>query len=102
MVLSQCNEVLVRALDEAALLGDIGRIIVEVGGYRLAWVGLAEQDEMRTVRPVARGGACHVLTCPPVADSTAARQERISSSRGAVRKKGGVRHRMKSDHEFQR
>ena len=90
MVLSQCNEVLVRALDEAALLGDICRIIVEVGGYRLVWVGFAEQDEMRTVRPVARGGACHVLTCPPVADSTTARQERISSSRWAVGKKGAA------------
>jgi signal transduction histidine kinase/CheY-like chemotaxis protein len=32
------------------------RIIVEVGGYKLAWVGLAEHDERRTVRPVAACG----------------------------------------------
>ncbi|HUX25055.1 MAG TPA: HD domain-containing phosphohydrolase [Burkholderiales bacterium] len=29
------------------------RIIVEIGGYRLAWVGYAEPDERRTVRPIA-------------------------------------------------
>jgi len=54
--LSACNEALVRASDEAALLEAVCRIIVEVGGYRLAWVGLAEHDERKTVRPVATAG----------------------------------------------
>ncbi|HEY3351666.1 MAG TPA: GAF domain-containing protein, partial [Polyangia bacterium] len=55
--LSRCNEALVRATDEAGLLAQVCAIIVEVGGYRLAWVGLAEDDPARTVRVVAHAGA---------------------------------------------
>jgi len=54
--LSKCSEALVRATDEQALLDAVCRIFVEVGGYRLCWVGLAEHDEHRTVRPVAHAG----------------------------------------------
>lgn len=43
-------------MDEAALLEGIGRLLVEEGGYRLAWVGFAEQDAAKTVRPVAQAG----------------------------------------------
>ena len=55
-MLSGCNEVLVRAEQESELLRDICRIITEVGGYRLAWVGFAEHDDEQTVRPVAQAG----------------------------------------------
>ncbi|MBZ5513347.1 MAG: PAS domain S-box protein [Acidobacteriia bacterium] len=51
--LSECNQTMVRARDESELLQEICRILVEEGGYRLAWVGFAEQDEAKTVRPVA-------------------------------------------------
>ncbi|MBF8284339.1 MAG: multi-sensor signal transduction histidine kinase [Anaerolineales bacterium] len=54
--LSECNQVLVRTADEPGLLNQICRIIVETGGYRMAWVGFAEQDEARTVRPAAQAG----------------------------------------------
>ena len=54
--LSRCNEALVRASDEASLLADVCRVIAEVGGYRLAWVGVAEEDAERHVRPVAWAG----------------------------------------------
>jgi PAS domain S-box-containing protein len=54
--LSQCNQALVRAADEATLLQEICRISVEVGGYRMAWVGFAEDDEQRSVRPAAQAG----------------------------------------------
>jgi PAS domain-containing protein len=53
---NECNQVLVRATDESGLLDDVCRIIVEDGGYRLAWVGFAERDETKTVRPVAQAG----------------------------------------------
>ena len=53
---SQCNQEMVRATDESALLQAVCRIAVECGGYRLAWVGFAEQDETRSVRPVAQAG----------------------------------------------
>jgi len=54
--LSACNHALVHATEESAFLEDICRLIVEVGGYRLAWVGQALPDEDQTVRPVAQAG----------------------------------------------
>jgi PAS domain S-box-containing protein len=54
--LSECNEVLVRTTEEAEVLRDSCRIIVEDCGYPLVWIGFAEHDEARTVRPVAQSG----------------------------------------------
>jgi GAF domain-containing protein len=54
--LSGCNHALLRADDEAALLQEICRVVVEEAGYRIAWVGRAEHDERKTVRPVAQAG----------------------------------------------
>lgn len=55
--LSRCNSALVHARDETRLLSDICRHIVRTGGYRMAWVGLVEQDAAgRRVRPVASCG----------------------------------------------
>ncbi len=54
--LSGCNQALFRAGDESGLMKEMCRIIVEVGGYRLAWVGLAERDELKTIRPAAQWG----------------------------------------------
>jgi PAS domain S-box-containing protein len=50
------TQALVHITDEVLLMNEICRIIVEVGGYRLAWIGFAEQDEAKTVRPVAHAG----------------------------------------------
>ncbi|MGC8827093.1 MAG: PAS domain S-box protein, partial [Anaerolineae bacterium] len=55
-VLSTCNQAIVRASDESVLLQDICEILVAQGGYRLAWVGMAAQDEARNVRVVAKAG----------------------------------------------
>jgi len=55
-MLSEYNQVLVRATDETQLLQAVCRLVVEAGGYRMAWVGFAEQDETRSVRPVAQAG----------------------------------------------
>ncbi len=54
--LSSCNEVLVRAKDEPELLKNICQILIDIGGYRMAWVGFAEHDESKTVRPAASAG----------------------------------------------
>jgi PAS domain S-box-containing protein len=54
--LSKCKEAMIRAEDEPTLLNDICQIVVNEGGYRLAWIGYIEDDEARTVRPVARAG----------------------------------------------
>src|SRR5262245_54065460 len=55
-MLSSCTGALVRADNEPDLLQEICRLIVEVGGYRCAWVGYAEHDELCSVRPVATVG----------------------------------------------
>lgn len=54
--LSECNHALIHIDDETDLLQEICRIIVEVGGYRMAWVGYAEQDLRKTVTSRAKSG----------------------------------------------
>ena len=53
---SECHKTLIRAENEIQLMQDICRTIVEVGGYRVAWVGVAEHDDIKTIRPVAQWG----------------------------------------------
>ncbi len=55
-MLSSCNEALIRAVDEPTLLAEVCRIAVDIGGYRMAWVGYAEEDEARSITPVAHAG----------------------------------------------
>ena len=55
-LISLCNQEMVRATDEAALLQAVCRLAVEPGGYRMAWVGFAEQDEAKSVRVASQAG----------------------------------------------
>ena len=54
--LNGCNQALVRAVGEQELLGEVCRVIVEVGGYRFAWVGYAEHDDRKSVQVVGQFG----------------------------------------------
>jgi PAS domain S-box-containing protein len=54
--ISDCNQTLMRAEEEQSLLADICRIVCDEAGYRMAWVGYAENDEPGTIRPVAWAG----------------------------------------------
>jgi PAS domain S-box-containing protein len=54
--LSRCNEALIRATDESTLFQQICQVVVEEAGYRLCWVGQAENDEAKSVRPLAQAG----------------------------------------------
>jgi PAS domain S-box-containing protein len=54
--LSECNHAVIHIKDEVELLHAICRIVVDVGGYRMAWVGYAEADRDQTVTPVAKYG----------------------------------------------
>ncbi len=54
--ISDCNQALMRAENEQELLEEICRIVCEEAGYRMAWVGLLEQDHAKTIRPVAWAG----------------------------------------------
>jgi diguanylate cyclase (GGDEF)-like protein len=68
------NRALLAAKSEQALLNDMCRVAVEVGGYRMAWVAYADRNARKTVRAaaqVALDGA--VITDPPTWDETDAR-----------------------------
>ncbi len=54
--LSDCNQILVRAREEKKFLQDICNILIATGGYKLAWVGYAEDDSQRSVIPAAYAG----------------------------------------------
>jgi two-component system, cell cycle sensor histidine kinase and response regulator CckA len=54
--LSACNQALAQAGNEQELLEQIADVIVRMGAYRFCWIGYAEQDAKKTVRPVAHGG----------------------------------------------
>jgi PAS domain S-box-containing protein len=55
-LLSSSNQAIMQGFEEHALLTEVCKLIVETGGYRMAWVGFAEHDEERAVRPIARFG----------------------------------------------
>jgi PAS domain S-box-containing protein len=54
-MLSDSNEALIRASDETSLLNETCQVVVEVGGYRMVRVDLA-QDGASTFRPAANAG----------------------------------------------
>ena len=53
---SECHQALIRADNEMQLMSNICQTIVEVGGYRVAWVGVAEYDDEKTIRPLVQWG----------------------------------------------
>ena len=55
-VLNEGNQALVHAEEETAFLQQMCKIIVNTGEYRMAWIGFAEQDEARSIHPVAQFG----------------------------------------------
>ncbi|HET8732706.1 MAG TPA: PAS domain S-box protein, partial [Anaeromyxobacteraceae bacterium] len=56
LMVTRCGEAILRASTEEALYADVCRVIVETGGYRMCWVGAAEHDTRKSVRPVAWAG----------------------------------------------
>lgn len=55
-MLSRSSIAINRLGEEAALLAEVCRVAVDVGGYRMAWVGYALSDEVRSIQPVAHAG----------------------------------------------
>ena len=51
-----CARATLRATDEQNLLRDTCRIVCNAAGYLMAWIGMVERDEGKTVRPVAWSG----------------------------------------------
>jgi PAS domain S-box-containing protein len=59
-MITDCSKDIVRATSEEQLLKDICRDIVNIGGYQVAWIGLARQDKAKTILPVAQAGQAGV------------------------------------------
>lgn len=56
LLLSTCNELVAKASTEAYLLQEVCNLVVTVGGHSMAWIGMAANDEARSVIPVAHAG----------------------------------------------
>lgn len=54
--LGKSSHAMMRFVEEAGYLREICRIIVEDCGHAMVWIGYAEDDESRRVRPVAHAG----------------------------------------------
>ncbi len=54
--LTKSSQAMMRATDERIYMEEVCRIIVEDCGYKMVWVGFAEDDEDKTVHPVAYSG----------------------------------------------
>jgi PAS domain S-box-containing protein len=54
--LSSSNQVLVHATTQEALLQEVCKIVTQDCGHAMVWIGFAEEDENKTVRPVAHAG----------------------------------------------
>ena len=57
VMLSACNQELIRATDETSMAQSICETIVGQGGFRLAWVGLGERESHPKLRVLGRAGA---------------------------------------------
>ena len=75
VLIRRCNQELVRARDETALLASICRLTVEEGGYRFAYVGFVDGDPKETLRLLASygegGGFLDALRLPDGEDRIA-------------------------------
>ncbi len=54
--LSSSNQAMIHAVDEKAFLEQTCRIIVEDCGFAMVWIGFAENDKQKSVRPAASAG----------------------------------------------
>lgn len=54
-LLRDTNRIIISAMDEGALYGQICSLIVEYG-YKMAWVGQLNSDEQKSIQPVASAG----------------------------------------------
>jgi diguanylate cyclase (GGDEF)-like protein/PAS domain S-box-containing protein len=62
-MLSRCNHVVVHAASERELIDQVCAIAVDVGGYRMAWVGYAARDDAFAVEVAAHAGSDADLAC---------------------------------------
>jgi len=55
-MISQCNQLMVRAKNEQELIIQLCQVIIDFGKYRMCWIGFLEEGEKNVLCPVARAG----------------------------------------------
>lgn len=55
-MINACRAIAIRASDETQLLENVCKSIIDLGGYKMAWVGYADDDRNKSVRPMAFSG----------------------------------------------
>jgi PAS domain S-box-containing protein len=68
-MLLECNKLLVQATDESKLLQDICQIVIAVGGYQLAWIGLTESQAASQLRIRGQAFEPGEFENPPIVES---------------------------------
>ena len=60
-MLSECNQIVVRATEENVLAEKICGAITTLGEYQFAWVAITEPDDSMSIKPIAIAGSkdCH-------------------------------------------
>lgn len=59
--LSSCNQAMLHATGEGNLLDEVCRVVKNECGYHQVWIGFADQDGSKPVRPVAQSGFDNVF-----------------------------------------
>ncbi len=54
--LSKSSQAMTRTSDEREFLDEVCRIVVNDCGYAMVWIGYAQDDEAKTIKPVAHAG----------------------------------------------
>jgi PAS domain S-box-containing protein len=54
--INKSNQAMINATDECKYMEEVCKIVVEDCGYTMVWIGFAEDNEEKTVRPVAFSG----------------------------------------------
>lgn len=55
-ILTEVNKTMIHASDEYGLFAEVCKILVSIGAYKLAWIGMAESDSEKSVQTVAQAG----------------------------------------------
>ena len=55
-MLSRSSIAINRIADEAGLLAEVCRVAIDVGNYRMAWVGYAQDDDVGSIKAAAHAG----------------------------------------------
>lgn len=84
MMVSECSQVLVRSTDEAGLLKEVCSVIVNVGGYGLAWIGYVDEPGEPAAQKIMASASGAVGLAQEAKEFSPARQEELRRMYGSA------------------